>query len=62
MALEQIEEDMNRNIQNTSIAVRGSNSEKFDDFLKLFDKKTGIKKVETDNHHKSNMSMLNKKL
>ena len=59
IALEEIEDSKKEHIQNQSIAHRGSKADKFEDFLKLFDKQT--KKHEAENHA-TNISMLNKKL
>lgn len=59
IALDQVDDERREAIQSQAIAVRGSKTEKLEDFLKLFDKKK-IKLKEDD--HQSNLAMLHQKL
>ena len=59
LVLEQIEDEKRETIQNEAISSRGAKSDKFDDFLKLFDKKSISSEKEA---HDKNISMLDKEL
>jgi len=58
-SLDQINDEIRKNIQYTAIAVRGAKSEDFKQFLELFDTK---REKDAQIDHKSNLDLLNKKL
>ena len=48
LALEELQESLNENIQHIAIACRGAKEENFDRFLNSFNKKEELKEVNND--------------